>query len=111
MNERLEQEIDKWFGITQRDAAGKSVQDVSDWKESPDVMMCMNVASIRGFAERFYNLALADVKGEVEKELKYSRDSQAFSNRESRENGVDYYNSGSIDTLMKLEDFIDNLTK
>ena len=62
-------------------------------------------------AERFYNLALADVRREVEKELKHSRDSQAFSNRESRENGVDYYNSGSIDTLMKLEDFIDNLTK
>ena len=62
-------------------------------------------------AQCFYNLALADVKGEVEKELKHSRDSQAFSNRESRENGVDYYNSGRIDTLMKLEDFIDNLTK
>lgn len=98
MNKRLEQEFNNFI-------------DRLAIKESLAEGVPPSMFDLQRVAERFYNLALVDVKGEVEKELKHSRDSQAFSNRESRENGVDCYNSGSIDTLMKLEDFIDNLTK
>lgn len=62
-------------------------------------------------AEHFYSLALEDVRKEVAKEIKHSRDSEAFSSRESVENGVGYYNSGKIDVLVKLENFIDQLSK
>ena len=106
MNERLEQEIDKWFGILQRDCNGKPVQEVSDWKETPDVMMSMNVASIKSFANHFYNLALADVRGEV---IRLNNINKQIA-KEKKE-GASKWQEGVSAGYADIISFIDNLTK
>ena len=95
MNQRLEEEIDKMFGISGRDSNGRPIQDVSDWKEAPDVMMSMNQSAIRQFAQHFYNLALEDVKKEVERLC------------EKAKCGEGEYRNGAQHTLITIKDFIE----
>ena len=66
MIEQLEKQIDKFFGIEKRNTDGIPIQNVSDWKETPETMMSMNAPALRSFAQHFYNLALQDIKKEVE---------------------------------------------
>ena len=99
MNERLEKEMDKFYGIY-RNANGNTF-DISNYESCYDWKNDESAKHECDIAEYFYNLALKDVKKEVEKHRDLLKLESEYTT----------YAGGRLDETKDILDFIDQLSK